>query len=90
MIEIRTREEIERDLAAGCDQATSPSNMAVIYYGPHACEECGALICRVALEQGGDKFDYPTGIFYPNTQWNHHECRQAAVQTQEPSELKKD
>jgi len=46
----------------------------IIYYGPHRCEECGVMICRVAREQGGDSFDYPDGPIYPNTQWKEHQC----------------
>lgn len=74
-IELRTTEEIERDRAEGKDESTGPSDPRIIYYGPHACDVCGELICRVSLEQGGDKFDYPEGPIYPNTVWQPHSCK---------------
>lgn len=46
----------------------------IIFYGPHQCEVCGWRICRVSIEQGGMKFDYPEGIIYPNTNWVVHNC----------------
>lgn len=72
-METRTLEEIERDRQAGCDQQSGPTDRKLIYYGPHECQ-CGARICRVALEQGGEKFDYPQEPIYPNSVWKRHEC----------------
>ena len=46
----------------------------IIYYGPHACERCGRMICKMALENGGNAFDYPDGPIYPNTEWHPHVC----------------
>jgi hypothetical protein len=74
MIEVRTAEKIERDNAEGKGQETGPTDPRIIYYGPHECDVCGRTICRVALEQGGDKFDYPEGPIYPNTEWRKHSC----------------
>ena len=75
-IELRTAEEIEQDKADGQqDEAFAPSDVRIIYYGPHPCDDCGGLICRVSLEQGGDKFDYPEGPIYPNTVWRPHSCK---------------
>lgn len=42
------------------------------FYGPHACSECGALICKASFDEGGEEFDYPQGPIYPNTQWQAH------------------
>lgn len=50
-----------------------------VYYGPYACETCQRIICRVSLEQGGMKFDYPHGIIYPNTNWVQHVCPDLTV-----------
>ena len=46
----------------------------IIYYGPHACENCGALICKMAQAFGGNAFTYPEGPIYPNTEWHPHVC----------------
>jgi hypothetical protein len=46
----------------------------IIYYGPHACENCGVLICRMGREFGGNAFTYPDGPIYPNTEWHAHVC----------------
>jgi hypothetical protein len=53
------------------------NSKALVYYGPHLCAECGETICRASLEQGGQKFDYPAGIIYPNTPWIEHSCASA-------------
>src|SRR5438105_1294622 len=42
------------------------------FYGPHACATCGALICKASREEGGEEFDYPEGLIYPNTVWRPH------------------
>ena len=49
-------------------------NSKIIYYGPHACENCGAMICKMAHEFGGNAFTYPEGPIYPNTEWHLHVC----------------
>ena len=46
----------------------------IIYYGPHACSNCGATICKMALEFGGNSFTYPDDLIYPNTIWHPHVC----------------
>lgn len=55
-------------------------NSKIIYYGPHACENCLATICRMGREWGGNSFDYPAGPIYPNTEWHAHICDPAYVQ----------
>lgn len=46
----------------------------IIYYGPHACTNCGVTICKMGLEFGGNAFTYPSGPIYPNTEWHPHVC----------------
>src|SRR5207253_2095078 len=46
----------------------------IIYYGPHACSNCGVLICKMGTEFGGNAFNYPNGPIYPNTEWHPHVC----------------
>jgi hypothetical protein len=46
----------------------------IIYYGPHACSNCGVTICKMAFEFGGNSFTYPDGPIYPNTIWHPHVC----------------
>jgi len=46
----------------------------IIYYGPHACENCGIIICKMGREFGGNAFTYPSGPIYPNTEWHPHVC----------------
>ena len=46
----------------------------IIYYGPHSCSNCGALICKMGSEFGGNAFTYPHGPIYPNTEWHPHVC----------------
>ena len=46
----------------------------IIYYGPHACENCGLMICKMGREFGGNAFTYPTEPIYPNTEWHPHVC----------------
>ncbi len=46
----------------------------IIYYGPHACQNCGATICKMGQEFGGNAFTYPQGPIYPNTEWHPHVC----------------
>jgi hypothetical protein len=46
----------------------------VIYYGPHACENCGLMICKMGREFGGNAFNYPIDPIYPNTEWQPHVC----------------
>ncbi len=64
-------------MASGIAIARQPltfRNSKIIYYGPHACENCGATICRMGHEWGGNSFDYPGGPIYPNTEWHAHIC----------------
>lgn len=46
----------------------------IIYYGPHACSNCGILICKMGHAFGGNAFTYPEGPIYPNTEWHPHVC----------------
>ena len=49
-------------------------NSRIIYYGPHECERCGVMICRMGHEFGANAFTYPDGPIYPNTEWHPHVC----------------
>jgi hypothetical protein len=49
-------------------------NSRIIYYGPHECERCGVMICRMGHEFGANAFTYPEGPIYPNTEWHPHVC----------------
>ena len=49
-------------------------NSRIIYYGPHACQNCGVLICKMGHQFGGNAFTYPSGPIYPNTEWHPHVC----------------
>lgn len=49
-------------------------NSKIVYYGPHACSNCGATICKMGSEFGGNAFTYPEGPIYPNTEWHAHVC----------------
>lgn len=49
-------------------------NSKVVYYGPHACENCGAMIVKMGHEFGGNSFNQPDGPIYPNTEWYPHVC----------------
>ena len=55
-------------------------NSKIIYYGPHACENCGAIVCKMGKEFGGNTFTYPDGPIYPNTEWRAHVCDQSRVE----------
>ena len=55
-------------------QHLSFRNSKLIYYGPHACSNCGVLICKMGHEFGGNAFTYPSGPIYPNTEWHPHVC----------------
>lgn len=46
----------------------------IVYYGPHLCNQCGSLICKMAQGYGGNAFTYPSGPIYPNTEWHVHVC----------------
>lgn len=52
----------------------------IVYYGPHACNNCGAMICKMGFDFGGNAFTYPEGPIYPNTEWHPHVCDPKAVQ----------
>lgn len=47
---------------------------SLVYYGPHQCPGCTAMICRVSIEQGGRMYEYPDGPIYPNTEFWPHIC----------------
>lgn len=49
-------------------------NSRIVYYGPHACENCGLMVCKMGKEFGGNTFLYPDGPIYPNTEWRPHVC----------------
>ena len=46
----------------------------IVYYGPHACGQCGVMVCKMAQGFGGNAFTYPEGPIYPNTEWHVHVC----------------
>lgn len=46
----------------------------IVYYGPHACANCGKNIAKMGIEWGGTAFTYPGGPIYPNTEWHPHVC----------------
>lgn len=54
----------------------------IVYYGPHPCENCGAMIVRMGREFGGNAFNQPNGPIYPNTEWHIHVC--------DPKQIKND
>lgn len=56
-----------------------PADPRIIYYGPHECGLCAALIVKAAREQGGATFDMPVDGPYPNTVWGRHTCDPARV-----------
>lgn len=31
----------------------------IVWYGPHACEVCGVVIVKAAIEQGGEELEPP-------------------------------
>lgn len=41
------------------EQIAAPPPKLCPFYGPHECDECGAMIVRASLESGGRKFDVP-------------------------------
>ena len=49
-------------------------NSRIIYYGPHDCDHCGVLICKMGHQFGGNAFTYPEGPIYPNIEWHPHVC----------------
>lgn len=49
-------------------------NSKIVYYGPHECNHCGVLVCRMGIEWGHNAFTYPEGPVYPNTEWYVHVC----------------
>jgi hypothetical protein len=57
-------------------------NSKIVYYGPHACSNCGMLIVKAASESGGAVFTAPDGPVYPNTEWHPHICDPVAVRRQ--------
>jgi hypothetical protein len=54
----------------------------IVYYGPHACSQCGLMICKMGQEFGGNAFTYPDGPIYPNTEWHVHVCNPRDIQRQ--------
>jgi hypothetical protein len=57
----------------------------IIYYGPHACHNCGVMICKMGHEFGGNAFTYPEGPVYPNTEWHPHVCDPKRVASNPPA-----
>src|SRR6185437_10652320 len=45
------------------------------FYGPHACADCGELIVKRAIEQGGEAFTFPKR---PGDKYEPHICDPAA------------
>jgi hypothetical protein len=62
------------------EQSLTFRSSRIIYYGPHACDNCGRTVCRMGHEFGGNRFDYPNGPIYPNTEWHPHVCNPKDVQ----------
>ena len=54
-------------------------NSKIVYYGPHPCDNCGAVIVKMGIEFGGTAFNAPDGYPYPNAEWHPHVCDPAAV-----------
>jgi hypothetical protein len=54
-------------------------NSKIVYYGPHGCDNCGAVIVKMGAEFGGTAFNAPDSYPYPNTEWHPHVCDPAAV-----------
>lgn len=59
--------------------SAAPRDPKIIFYGPHACQKCGALICRMGREFGTEEYTYPEGPIYPNTEWVPHVCQQRNI-----------
>ena len=57
-------------------KATVGALDGITFYGPHECENCGVMICKMGVEWGGNSFTYPTEPIYPNTEWHLHICDQ--------------
>lgn len=51
-----------------------------VFYGPHACDQCGVTICKMGREYGHAIYTYPEGPIYPNTQWEPHVCQQRDIE----------
>jgi hypothetical protein len=49
-------------------------NSKIVYYGPHPCQNCIVLICKMGNGFGDTAFTYPKGPIYPNTEWHPHVC----------------
>ncbi len=56
----------------------------IVYYGPHQCDNCGVMICKMGQEFGGNAFTYPDGPIYPNTEWHPHVCDPKLVARYKP------
>lgn len=52
----------------------------VVFYGPHACSQCGILICKMGREYGSETYTYPEGPVYPNSDWDMHICQQRDIE----------
>lgn len=62
-------------------------NSKIVYYGPHECTQCGAMIAKMGQEWGGTPFTYPDGPIYPNTEWHPHVCDPQDVMRKIPTSL---
>jgi hypothetical protein len=49
-------------------------NPSIVWYGPHECNGCGAIIVKPSISSGGIALDAPHGHHYPNHQWKEHKC----------------
>jgi excisionase family DNA binding protein len=79
-----SRADLETYLAARArndNKAMTHLDPSVVYYGPHACPQCGQMIVKVAEETGGAAFSVPDGPIYPNSAWQPHVCDPAARAT---------
>ena len=59
-------------------------NSRIIYYGPHECQNCSQMICKMGQEFGGNAFDYPQGPVYPNSEWHPHVCDPKLFKAKKP------
>lgn len=48
---------------------------AIIWYGPHQCNKCVAMIVKSSFESGGVMLDAGDhNHHYPNWPWQRHKC----------------
>ncbi len=57
---------------------------SVIWYGPHECNGCGAIIVKSSIETGAVALDAPHDHHYPNHQWRLHLCKADGIHEEMP------